>query len=295
MDVKTLPPTASVEECLSVVSRDGCVIIRELAGRDTMDLVRGELDPYFERTPFCDGCFVGYTTKRMGGLMLKSPTSRDLVLNRTVLGVMEALLLPNCSRMQLNLTQAIQIWPGEVAQVFHRDDELFPYADKRCEFMVNAHWAYDDFTPDNGATRIVPGSHLRPLTRTPDPSEIAYAAMPRGSVLIYLGSAVHSGGANRSNRPRTAVTLSYSLGWLRQAENHYLTMPPSVAREFPETLRQLVGYAIHAPNLGWYEGQDPAVVLQPSVPETLAARDYMPPEVVDMLRQHRESLLAAAE
>ena len=231
----------------------------------------------------------------MGGLVLRSPACCELVVNSTVLGVMEALLLPFCSRMQLNLTQAIQIWPGELAQVFHRDDELFPYADKQCEFMVNAHWAYDDFLPENGATRLVPGSHRRPLTRTPDPSEIAYATMPRGSVLIYLGSVVHSGGANTTNRPRTAVTMSYSLGWLRQAENHYLTVPPHVARTLPERLRQLLGYAIHVPNLGWYEGQDPSVVLEDTVPSTLPARDYMPPEITEMLRQYHHSLRTAAE
>ena len=228
--------------------------------------------PFLQKTPYCEGYFVGYGTKRMGGLVIKSPACRELVLNETVLGVMEALLLPFCSRMQLNLTQAIRIWPGELAQVFHRDDELFPYADKQCEFMVNAHWAYDDFFPENGATRLVPGSHRRPLTRNPDPSEIAYATMPRGSVLIYLGSVVHSGGANTTNLPRTAVTLSYSLGWLRQAENHYLTTPPQVARTLPEKLRALLGYTIHAPNLGWYEGQDPSVVLADAVPSTLPAR-----------------------
>jgi ectoine hydroxylase-related dioxygenase (phytanoyl-CoA dioxygenase family) len=121
---------------------------------------------------------------------------------------------------------------------------------------------------------------------------VEYAEMPRGSLLIYLGSAIHSGGANHTARPRTALINSYSLGWLRQAENLYLSVPPAVARTLPEQLRQLIGYAIHEPQLGWYEGQDPMVALQNDVPDALAARDYMPPVIAEAIRQHYEPLRA---
>lgn len=294
MDITTLPKHTDAADCLTVIDRDGCVILRDLAA-EIMDEVRADLDPYFAATPFGEGSFVGYATKRMGGLIVKSTAAHALVLQPTILAVVESLLRTFCSCIQLNLTQAIQIWPGEVEQIFHRDDELFPYADKRCEFMVNALWAMDDFTVENGATRVVPGSHREPLTREPDPARIAYAAMPAGSVLLYLGSVLHSGGANRTNWPRTALTMSYSLGWLRQAENLYLSVPPGIARTLPQRLRELLGYAIHAPNLGWYEGQDPSVVLGGAAPATLAARDYLPPDVSDMLHARRHALLRARD
>jgi ectoine hydroxylase-related dioxygenase (phytanoyl-CoA dioxygenase family) len=290
--IVTLPPSSNVNECLEVIFRDGCVILDQFASVERMDAIRAELDPYLERTPFGEGDFVGRNTKRMGALVVKSTAIRDLLMHPTVLGVMSAVLGPHCALFQLNLTQAVQIFPGEPAQIFHRDDEMFPYPNKACEFMVNALWAYDDFTEANGATRVVPGSHRQDAIRDPDPSQIAYAEMRRGSLLIYLGSALHSGGANRSDRPRTALINSYSLGWLRQAENLYLSVPPTVARTLPEPLRKLIGYAIHEPQLGWYEGQDPAAVLADDVPETLAARDYMPPEILELLRQHYEPLRA---
>jgi ectoine hydroxylase-related dioxygenase (phytanoyl-CoA dioxygenase family) len=151
--------------------------------------------------------------------------------------------------------------------------------------MVNALWAYDDFTIENGATRVVPGSHRAPINREPPEESIGYAEMPRGSVLLYLGSVLHSGGANRSTRPRTAITMSYALGWLRQAENQYLAVPPALARTLPAALQKLIGYSIHAPNLGWYEGQDPGVVLERGFVDTLAAKDYMPPEIEAMLAE----------
>jgi hypothetical protein len=286
MTIATLRESATVAECLEAIDGDGCVILDRLAPPPMMDAVQSELDPFFARTPFGEGDFVGFGTKRMGALVVKSPTVRDLVMHPTVLGIMDAILGPNCSRIQLNLTQAVQIWPGELAQMFHRDDEMFPYPNKGCEFMVNALWAYEDFTKENGATRVVPGSHRWPVTREPDSESVAYAEMDRGSLLIYLGSAIHSGGANVTQRPRTALINSYSLGWLRQAENLYLAVPPAIARTMPEPLRQLVGYAIHEPQLGWYEGQDPAVALQSDVPETLAARDYMPPAIAEAIRQH---------
>jgi ectoine hydroxylase-related dioxygenase (phytanoyl-CoA dioxygenase family) len=223
----------------------------------------------------------------MSALVVKSPRSRELVVHPTVLGVMNAVLGPHCSRIQLSLTQVVQIWPGEPAQIFHRDDEMFPYEHKRHEFMINALWAYDDFTVENGATRIVPGSHISPpADRDPDPAVIEQAVMARGSLLIYLGSVFHSGGENRSNRPRTALINSYSLGWLRQVENMYLAVPPAIARTLNKPLQELIGYAIHEPQLGWYEGQDPSVGLADDVPVTLAARDYMPAGIQKQLHEY---------
>lgn len=295
MDIISLPRTAPLSDVIAAIERDGCVIVRELAPRPTMQAIERELAPYLASTPPGEGYFVGRRTKRMGRLFLKSPASRALALEPLVLGVMDAFLRPWCSSYQINLTQAIQIFPGEPAQVFHKDDELFPHGGgSRCEYMINALWAHDDFTRENGATRIVPGSHREEVTRDPEPARIAYAEMPRGSVVIYLGSALHSGGANVSTRPRTAVVMSYCLGWLRQAENQYLAYPPDIARTLPPELQRLIGYEIHKPNLGWYEGQDPAVVLAGAAPERLAARDYMPPEIEAMLKEYHDRQQQAA-
>lgn len=78
--------------------------------------------------------------------------------------------------------------------------------------------------------------------------------MPRGSVLFYLGSAVHAGGRNHTDTPRTGLITTYSLGWLRQEENHYLTIPREVAESYDENVRRLMGYQSHGKYLGVWPG-----------------------------------------
>jgi ectoine hydroxylase-related dioxygenase (phytanoyl-CoA dioxygenase family) len=292
MTIVSVGPDIGSKELLETIDRDGCAIVRGLASTDSMDAVARDLDPFFANTPNGEGYFVGRRTKRMGGLIVKSPAARRLVAHPLVLEVMDAILGPHRGAYRLNLTQAIQIHPGEPEQILHKDQELYPFEHAGFECMVNALWAYDDFTEENGATRIVVGSHKQPVDRQPRPDAVCQAVMPRGSVLIYLGSATHSGGANKSARPRTALTFSYALGWLRQAENQYLAVPPRIARDLPESLQRLIGYAIHVPNLGWYEGQDPSVVLQADTAPTLAARDYFPPQLEQELRTYYETRLA---
>lgn len=188
---------------------------------------------------------------------------------------MDEVLGPHCDWYQLNLTQAVRIHPGERQQVPHRDEEMWPCPKNGMEYLVNVMWALCDFTPENGATMIWPGSHHRPPTRSPDPARAVRAVMPRGSALVYLGSVTHCAGANCSDAPRTGLILSYCLGWLKQYENAFLAYPPAVAKRFPRALRDLIGYRIHRPNLGGYEGQDPAVLFETDS-HALAAVDALP-------------------
>ena len=172
--------------------------------------------------------------------------------------------------------QRLVLGPGEQAQIPHRDDVLFPWPHPGAEFLINAMWAVDDFTADNGGTCVWPGSHLQPpFFFKPDYDKVLRARMPRGSVLVYLGSTVHGGGANVSAKARTGLVISYSLGWLRQFENQYLAYPPEIAKTLPPQLQDLIGYSIHRPNLGWYEGQEPKVLFE-GRPDALAAKDYLP-------------------
>jgi ectoine hydroxylase-related dioxygenase (phytanoyl-CoA dioxygenase family) len=113
-------------------------------------------------------------------------------------------------------------------------------------------WALDDFTIENGATHVVPGSQdLREISAVKS-SDIERAIMPKGSILFYLGSTIHGGGANTSDAPRSGLITTYSLGWLRQEENQYLAIPRQIADGFPEHVRRLMGYQSHGPYLGVY-------------------------------------------
>ena len=109
-----------------------------------------------------------------------------------------------------------------------------------------------DFTAQNGATRVVPGSHtfedkLRFTEADTEPAEMA-----RGSVFLYPGTTYHGGGANRSDTNRTGIALSYSASWLRQEENQYLSCPPEIARTFEPELQDLMGYATGGYGLGFF-------------------------------------------
>lgn len=284
VELTTLPASASAKKIISVIARDGGVILKGAMG-DNLGAVQRQVGALMDQTPVGEGEFFGFRTVRAGGILAKCPSTHALALNKTVLAVADHFLAPHCSHYQINLSQAIRILPGERGQIFHRDDEMWPI-EKSNEFMLNAMWAVDDFTEGNGATCVVPASHGQEAERNPDPAKVTTAVMPAGSVLIYLGSALHGGGKNRSEGYRTGLVMSYCLGWLRQSENQYLANPPAVARAYPEALRALVGYQVHQPNLGWFEGQDPAAALDPDRPEFQASHDFIAPEIETRIRAY---------
>jgi ectoine hydroxylase-related dioxygenase (phytanoyl-CoA dioxygenase family) len=217
-----------------------------------------------------------------------------MIMMPRVVEIMARILGPNCDKIQLNLTQGIQIWPGEKAQVVHRDDSMFPIPHKPFEFMVNAMWAYTEFTKENGATIVVPGSHKWAADRVPVEDEITQAEMQPGEVLIYLGSLIHAGGQNRSHLPRTGIALSYCLGWLRQSENQYFAAPPEIAKHFSKELQDMLGYRVQRPNLGMYEGVEPNILFEEHSGRIIT-RDWLTPDQAEQLRRYHagEDILAA--
>ena len=119
------------------------------------------------------------------------------------------------------------------------------------ELQVSAMWALSDFTIENGATHVLPGSHRGPpRSATTNVAHTVQATMAKGSLLLYLGSVLHGGGANNSDLPRMGLVNTYALGWLRQEENHYLAIPRAIADSYPEHIRRLMGYQPHGPILG---------------------------------------------
>jgi ectoine hydroxylase-related dioxygenase (phytanoyl-CoA dioxygenase family) len=292
-EVKTLKASAPASAINEVLEKDGCVVIENVLDRAQVAQLAAELGPHFDQAPHCAGDFYGYVTKRLSGMIAKSPMCQDMAINPAILGIMDHFLLKGCRGYQLNLTQAIRIGAGEPPQVIHRDDLMFNFVHPEFEAMINTMWAVDDFTKENGATHVVPGSHKWPLDRQAQPHEEVQGVMEAGSVLVWLGSLQHGGGANRTERPRTGVVHSYSLGWLRQAEPQYLAVPRHIARTLPERLQRLLGYFVHEPNLGSVEGQDPIRLLGDGLARNGLFEEFLPPEVKPMLAQYRAGLKAA--
>ena len=273
-NIKKVSASCGLSDIVAPINADGAVIVEGMLGKKQLQSFNNELDLQFDRMKFCDGLFFGRQTKRAHSLIAKSQACREIAITPLVLEVVGQILQPYCDTFQLNLTQGIQIWPGERAQYLHRDDAMFPARQWCCEYMINAMWACTEFTEENGATVVVPGSHKwKDRTRRPKVHEAVQAEMVPGDVLLYLGSVIHGGGENRSHSPRTGVVIGYSLGWLRQYENQYLAVPPELAKNYPKLLQDLLGYRVHRPNLGMYEGEEPSVLFSP--PTEFVTHDFL--------------------
>jgi len=251
--LRHLPATAPKEDVLQAIAADGAVIIDGLMQGDLLQRCRAELLPYVEATPVGRDDFTGRLTTRTGALVARSPAARDLVTDPLVLAAASEFLSPWTDRIQLHLTQVIRIKPGQGAQVLHRDRLAWGnFIPRAIEPQLNTIWAMTDFTKENGATRVVPGSHLWDDSRIATEDEIAYAEMKAGSMILYSGSVVHSGGANESAGDRIGINITYTLGWLRQEENQYLSCPPDVAARLDPELRALMGYTMGSYALGYF-------------------------------------------
>lgn len=294
LNIKRFKSTDNSNKVILAIEEDGGVIIEDALTEDQMQQLDEDTANMLDDAENCDGIFHGYKTKRVGALIKKSKICQDMAVDPIVLDVMDHFLLPSCSDYQINLTQLISIGPGEKEQILHPDEGLFPFDHPGEEAMINVMWAVDDFTIENGATRIAPGSHKWSRDRMPESDEVTQAVMKKGSYFIYLGSAVHGGGANRSVASRRGIVMSYCLGWLRQSENQYLSVPTEVVKTLPERLQKLLGYFVHIPNLGSIDGADPLEYINGANRGKVQFKDFMGEKEQEILDAHYNQTDTAA-
>lgn len=288
------PASAGGPANSSRLFEDGYDILRGVVEPGFVAEIETDLADPFERTPFCEGGFYGERTKRFGRLLIRSPGIERLVRHPDILALAEATLGPWCERIQLNLTQAIELHPGALAQFPHRDQQMWMGEQGRTEYLVNVIWPLTPFTAENGATLIWPGSHgMRFESDAGEGPAIAAVAHP-GDAIVFLGSTLHGAGANRSRGVRRGIIISYCLGWLKPYENQWLAYPPEIARTFSRPLSELAGYVQHRPNLGNFEGQCPSVLFGGYPDEPLAAVDALRPDQALLLSGHVAAQCAEA-
>ena len=264
----------------------GYCVIPDALPAERIAALNADLDPVFTATPFGQGSFYGFRTKRFGSLLKRSRHAEALVMAPTIFNMVETVLGTACDRVQLNVAQAIEIHPGEVGQFPHRDHDMWNGAKGEHEYLVNVMWPLTSFTADNGATRIYPFSHGAEGMTKDDPGDPVVAECEPGTAICFLGSTAHGAGANITGDVRRGIVIGYSLGWLKPYENLWLAYPPEVAREFSPPLAALAGYAQHRPNLGNYEGQCPSILLGDDVPEHIGAVDALRPDQEAMLAEY---------
>ncbi|MCA9588302.1 MAG: phytanoyl-CoA dioxygenase family protein [Myxococcales bacterium] len=250
-----------VEEHARRVETDGYTIVTgaiapELVARLHAEVTR--LHDALAVTP-AENIFEGTRTLRVYNLLARSRVFEEVPVHDAVLPVVERVLDRGCLVSSLS---SITIGPGETAQPIHADDQLIPLPKPHVAIVCNSMWALTDFTDDNGATRLVPRTHLR--DRSPElgeAHETVSAVMPSGSVLIWNGSLWHGGGANTTDAPRMGLAMNYCAGWVRQQENQQLGIPRETAKGFSPRLRKLVGYGLYKRLLGHIDKCSPVDLL----------------------------------
>lgn len=247
---------AIVDADWAALERDGYLVWENLLSTEECEQIRDVVRPRLGHTG--RNSFEGRRTQRVYSLLSRTRVCDRLVDHPRVLAVLDRLLMPN---YLLSALQAINIQPGESAQLLHHDDGFYPVPRPRAPLAAATIWAIDDFTADNGATVLVPGSH-RWGKRRPSPKDPTIpVVMPAGSCVFFVGTLWHGGGANTSSRDRLAVTAQYCQPWLRPMEAYLLSVPREIARTVSDDIRRMLGYSIHPPFIGAVDGLHPLRVL----------------------------------
>ena len=260
-----------VEAHVGRIRGDGYTVIENLLGPVQIAAVRAGLEPHLDqyrgRNPF-----EGYRTERVYTLVARGKVFEDVAEEPRLLAILGRFLRPG---YLLTASQAINIHPGEAAQSMHYDDSFYPIPRPRPAISLTVVIAIDAFTAENGATMIIPGSQVlsdaeiaesRSVTTLGLRSELAAkatpAVMPAGAAIVFLGTLIHGGGANRSDAPRLAITNQYCEPWARTQENFFLGVPREQARGFSPRLKQLLGYDVMPPFMGQVTGSHPLKSLE---------------------------------
>jgi ectoine hydroxylase-related dioxygenase (phytanoyl-CoA dioxygenase family) len=250
---------AAVAPQLASLHDDGYAILESAISEATLEAVAAEMHRINGGEGAARGrnAFAGHETLRAYNLLAKSRAFDPLITHPLVLALVEAWLGDD---VQLSIATGITQLPGAPVQDLHRDDAVYTVPRPHAPFSLSVMWAIDDFTAENGATRLVPGSHRDDAGPVPERPTVQ-AEMPRGSCVLWDGGTLHGSGANRSEAARAGIAVIYNLAWLRQYENQYLALDRDTVRSLSPTYRSLLGYRVVHFTLGLLDGESPLKAL----------------------------------
>lgn len=252
-DRKSLQITADFERLM----QDGYVIIENLLSPDDCAHIKEEGLALLNHKG--RNSFEGHKTQRVYNVLSKTRAMDRLADHPHILGLMDLLFKPG---FLLSQSQFINILPGEAPQALHNDDAFYQLPRPRQPLGAATIWAIDEFTAENGATVIIPGSHKWGDDKIGRREDTIPAVMPAGSVIFFLGTTWHGGGQNKTDTPRFAATHQYCEAYMRQQENYLLELSKDTVRALSPELRSLVGYSIYPPFMGMVDGKHPLRLLE---------------------------------
>ena len=242
----------STDEMARLLGEAGCLVVTDAFDADTRAGIEQAVRPHLDALPAewvetddPEAFYPGHT-RRAIAIVERAPAARALVTHPVSAALCKHHLGPNCDQYQLHVTAVLEVGPGARAQILHREEDPFSFFPlPRPALVVASMWAVSDFTTDNGGTRLVPGSHRWSADRACTPEEVVVAEMSAGSVLYWMGGTLHGAGANVSDSRRFGLTFSYSVGWVRQEENQYLSIAPETVGTLSPELQVLTGREAH--------------------------------------------------
>jgi ectoine hydroxylase-related dioxygenase (phytanoyl-CoA dioxygenase family) len=269
--VSAASPSAE-NEILQHLVRDGVVIVTNMYSPELIDQVKKDLQPYFDNDIVDQSGFFPSTTQRATGLFGISRACIDLAMHPLYLAVANRLLTSTYTFYRGKVTTAVakpiisstvgfRINPGGKRQGLHRDDSDFHPRTCDRPVMIGCVTALTRTHKDNGATLIIPGSHLwEGEDRVPLYEEAVPAELEPGDSAIFLGETYHAGGENiTTDEHREIVGIFMAKGIYRQVENEYLMVSPERCKELKMTPAELrvLGYGIAPPVMGFVKYKDP--------------------------------------
>ena len=251
----------SVDAHIRQIAEQGYTIVENAIELDLIDALNEDLrrlEVDLGIVP-ADNLFEGSRTVRIYNLLVHGSLYEQIPVHPSILPICEGVL---DAGLLVSSLSSIAIGPEETPQPIHADDQIIPLPKPHPPTVCNTMWALTDFTEANGATRIIPGTHL--ADESPDlvsSYDSIPAEMERGSVLVWHGSLWHGGGANTTDARRVGIAMNYCAGYIRQQENQQLGIPLDTARRFPRRLQELIGYGIYNGLIGHIDKELPAARL----------------------------------
>jgi len=268
---------APVDIHVAQIEEVGYTIVENAIDLDLIDALHDELlrlEQELGVVP-AGNSFEGLHTTRIYNLLAHGPVFEQVPVHPAILPICERVLDPG---LLVSSLSSIAIGPDESPQPIHADDQIIPIPKPHPPTVCNTMWALTDFTESNGATRIIPGTHM--ASESPDlfrHYDSIPAEMPKGSVLVWHGSLWHGGGANHTDSRRVGIAMNYCAGYIRQQENQQLGLPIEKARRFSPRLQELVGYGIYGGLIGHIDKNVPANLLLDAGDDSHLLWDYAKP------------------